>query len=148
MDALGWSAAGGALLAAQRLAPPGELNHGFLDPYSLVHGLVGVVAALFGLRLGGTMAIAIGWEVTEHLLKNLAPTAFPHPTQDTLANSAGDVLSTALGWAVAALARERQRASPGSSTTPRSRQPSRDMGAGPVFFSGWRLRLRGTRRRP
>jgi hypothetical protein len=127
-------AAACALAAAQRVAAPGELNHGFLDPYSLVHVLVGVVIALFGLGFVAAIAIAVGWELAEHVLKNLAPAAFPHPTQDTLANSAGDVLSTAFGWIVAAALR--------------SRQPPRESGSTPVPFLRWRLRLRGARRRP
>ncbi len=86
-------------MAAQRLAGPGEINNGFVDPYSLVHGLVGVVTAALGLGLWSTLALAVSWEVAEHLLKNLIPAMFPHPTQDTLANSAGDVLATLLGWA-------------------------------------------------
>jgi hypothetical protein len=134
------------LVVVQRVANPGELNHGFLDPYSLVHGLVGAVLAVFGLGLAGAIAVAVGWEVVEHVLKNVAPSAFPHPTQDTLANSAGDVLSTAIGWVIAAALRARGLAPRG--TPPRSRQPSRESAANPVSFSRWRLRLRGARRRP
>jgi len=87
--------------AHQRTARPGEINYAFVDPYSLAHAAVGAILGLLGLRLGGLLAIAIGWEVAEHVLKNLIPAAFPHPTQDTLANSIGDVLSALLGWAVA-----------------------------------------------
>jgi len=67
--------------------------------------------AVFGLGIAGTLAVAVGWEVTEHVLKNVVPAWFPHPTQDTLANSIGDVLSTAVGWglAAAALARRPRR---------------------------------------
>ncbi len=95
----------------QRTAVPGEINHALFDPYSLVHGLVGVVAAL-GLRLGlwATLAIAVGWEVAEHILKNLAPQAFPHPTQDTLMNSVGDIISTLVGWAASRAVRDRRTA--------------------------------------
>jgi hypothetical protein len=85
-------------MAPQPLAGPGEINHGFVDPWTLVHGLVGVVAAALGFGLWSTLALAISWEVAEHLLKNLIPTMFPHPTQDSLANSAGDILATMLGW--------------------------------------------------
>ena len=49
---------------------------------------------MLGLGFWSTLALAISWELVEHLLKNLIPSIFPHPTQDTLANSAGDVLST------------------------------------------------------
>jgi len=85
-------------MAPQRLAEPGEINNGFVDPWTLMHGLVGVVAAALGFGLWSTLALAISWEVAEHLLKNLIPTMFPHPTQDSLANSAGDILATLVGW--------------------------------------------------
>jgi hypothetical protein len=94
-------------MVEQRTAGPGEINHALFDPYSLVHGLVGVVAAIV-LRLGlvATLAIAVGWEFAEHVLKDLVPRAFPHPTQDTWQNSAGDVISTMIGWAVARAVRD------------------------------------------
>lgn len=85
-------------MAPQHLAGPGEINHAFVDPWTLVHGLVGVVAAMLGFGLWSTLALAVSWEVAEHLLKNLLPAMFPHPTQDTLMNSAGDVLATMVGW--------------------------------------------------
>ncbi len=87
--------------AHQRTARAGEINHAFVDPYSLVHAAVGAAFGLLGLSLGWVLAIAIGWELAEHVLKNLIPTVFPHPTQDTLANSAGDVLCALVGWAIA-----------------------------------------------
>ena len=85
-------------MGPQRLAGSGEINHGFVDPWTLVHGLVGVAAAALGFGLWSTLALAISWEVAEHLLKNLIPAMFPHPTQDTLMNSAGDILATMVGW--------------------------------------------------
>ncbi len=87
--------------AQQRTARPGEINYAFVDPYSLAHAAVGVLLGLLGLRVGALLAIAIGWELAEHILKNLIPAVFPHPTQDTLANSTGDVLSALIGWAIA-----------------------------------------------
>ena len=92
-----------------RTARPGEINHAFVDPWSLVHGLVGVVTAALGWGLGPTLLLAVGWEVAEHVLKEVVPAIFPHPTQDTLANSIGDVLSTALGWTLTTLARRSGR---------------------------------------
>jgi hypothetical protein len=92
-----------------RTARPGEINHAFVDPWSIVHGLVGVVTAALGWRLGPTLLLALGWEMAEHLLKEVVPAIFPHPTQDTLANSIGDVLSTALGWTLTTLARRSGR---------------------------------------
>jgi hypothetical protein len=87
--------------AHQRTARPGEINHAFVDPYSLAHAAVGAILGLLGLRLEALLAIAVGWELAEHVLKNMIPAIFPHPTQDTLANSIGDVLSALLGWAIA-----------------------------------------------
>jgi hypothetical protein len=87
--------------AHQRTARPGEINYAFVDPYSLAHAAVGALLGLVGLRLGAVLTIAIGWELAEHVLKNVVPAAFPHPTQDTLANSMGDILSALLGWAIA-----------------------------------------------
>ncbi len=89
------------LMRGQRTATSGEVNFGFLDPYSLVHGFIGIIAAALGLRFAGTLALAVGWELAEHLLKQLVPSVFPHVTQDTLQNSCGDVLATMLGWGLA-----------------------------------------------
>jgi hypothetical protein len=87
--------------ARQRTAGPGEINYAFVDPYSLAHAAVGVMLGLLGVRLGPLLAIAVGWEVAEHVFKDLIPAVFPHPTQDTLANSTGDVLSALIGWGIA-----------------------------------------------
>jgi len=48
--------------------------------------------------------------VAEHVGKNLAPRLFPYPTQDTLVNSVGDVLSTLVGWTIGKLAARRRTA--------------------------------------
>jgi len=95
-------------MLAQRTARPGELNYAPFDRYSLVHGLVGFIAAWIGLGFWSTLGIAVAWEFVEHLLKNMLPMFFSHPTQDTLANSAGDVLSTLMGWAATTAVRRRQ----------------------------------------
>jgi hypothetical protein len=94
-------------MAEQRTALPGEINHGFVDLWSVVHGLVGVGAVVLGLGFWPTLAIAVSWEFVEHLLKDLIPAMFPHATQDTLTNAVGDVLSTMLGWFIARVYRMR-----------------------------------------
>ena len=91
---------------SQRTAQPGEINYAPVDRYSLAHGLIGVAAGLAGFGFWTTFAIAVGWEVLEHFLKNLVPAIFAYPSQDTLVNSFGDVLSTLLGWAVATAIRQ------------------------------------------
>jgi hypothetical protein len=93
---------------AERTAGPGEINYSPFDRYSPFHALVGVAAGLIGLGFWPTLGIALSWEIVEHILKNLVPSVFAYPTQDTLANSIGDVLSALFGWAFATAAR-RQR---------------------------------------
>ena len=86
-----------------------------MDPYSLVHGLVGVASAVvLGLGFLPTLVIAVSWEFIEHLAKNLVPQFFPHPSQDTIANAVGDVLSTMVGWSIATAVRMRRRAHAGT----------------------------------
>jgi hypothetical protein len=113
----------------------GEVNHAVFDPWSLVHALVGIVMARLGAGLLPTLALAVGWEVAEHVLKNLVPALFPHPSQDSLANSAGDVLATVVAWAIATLVaarlQRRARAAAGAST--------RSLTAREVL--GWRWRF-------
>lgn len=93
----------------ERMARPGEINYAPLDRYSLFHGLVGVAAGLVGLGFWQTFAVAVGWEIVEHILKNLVPSVFAYPSQDTLVNSIGDVLSTMVGWSLASVARQARR---------------------------------------
>lgn len=90
----------------ERTAAPGEINYAPLDRYSLFHGLVGVAAGLIGLGFWPTLGIAVGWEIVEHILKNLVPAVFAYPTQDTLVNSIGDVLSAMVGWSLASVVRQ------------------------------------------
>jgi hypothetical protein len=59
---------------------------------------VGVAMARLGFGLLPTLVLAVGWEVAEHVLKNLIPGVFPHASQDSLANSIGDVLASTVGW--------------------------------------------------
>jgi hypothetical protein len=76
---------------------------------SLVHVGVGLALGLFRLGLVTTLVVAIGWEVLEHLLKSCVPQWFVFPSQDTLVNSTGDVLCTAVGWALGRYIDQRSR---------------------------------------
>ena len=93
----------------QPVARPGEINYPPVDRYSLAHGFIGVALGLAGLGFWQTVGIAVAWEVLEHFLKNLVPAVFAYPSQDTLVNSFGDVISTMLGWAVATAIRQRRQ---------------------------------------
>ena len=98
-------------MIAQRTAGPGEINYAAFDRYSLAHGLIGIAAAMMGLSFWSTLAIAVGWEIAEHILKNVVPSLFSYATQDTLINSVGDVLSSLVGWALTMVVRQRQQLS-------------------------------------
>ena len=50
------------------------------------------------------------------LLKQIVLSIFPHVTQDTLANSCGDVLATMLGWGLARAVRTRACTAPSTTT--------------------------------
>jgi hypothetical protein len=77
------------------------VNHAFLDAMSLVHLGVGVGFRLFRVRWWLTLLIAVAWEVVEHVLKIRHPQMFVFPSQDSLANSTGDVLCAMAGWLLA-----------------------------------------------
>lgn len=74
------------------------MNQWCIDAMSLAHLGVGIGFGLFRVRLWVLLAVAVGWEVAEHVLKIRWPQAFLFPSQDSLANAAGDVLCAALGW--------------------------------------------------
>jgi len=82
----------------QPTAGPGDINHAFVDVFSLVHLAGGLVMGALGLRFLPMLVLAVGWEVVEHILKDCIPRVFVHPSQDTLLNASGDVLVSLLGW--------------------------------------------------
>ena len=82
----------------QPVAGPGQINHALFDTYSLAHAAVGLILSVMGVGLGTMLFITIGWELAERTLKDLVPAIFPHPTQDTFANSVGDVASALGAW--------------------------------------------------
>jgi hypothetical protein len=96
----------------QPLARPGEINYPPVDRYSLAHGFIGVAAGMAGFGFWQTVGIAVAWEILEHFLKNVVPAVFAYPSQDTLVNSFGDVISTLLGWAVGMAIRQRREQLP------------------------------------
>ncbi len=79
---------------------PGEVNHGSVDRFTLVHAAVGAVYALLGLGPISMLVLAVAWELVENPLKAGLPRLFPHATADTLRNAVGDVLATILAYVV------------------------------------------------
>lgn len=83
-------------------AKPGEINYPFADRFTFVHFGIGLAYGVLGLSLGWVLALAIGWEAVENLLKAWLPQMFPHATADTWRNSLGDTLAVMGGWALLA----------------------------------------------
>jgi hypothetical protein len=108
----------------QATAAPGTVNSGLVDWFSLVHAGVGLLFGVVGLRLGPMLLMAVGWEVFEHLLKDCAPFAFVHPSQDTLRNATSDVVVTLAAWLLARRVRaaSARRRSSGGAGGARSRR--------------------------
>jgi len=77
------------------------MNHWFVDGMSLIHLVIGIGLGLFRVRLWLMLAVAITWEVAEHVLKIHRPAMFVFPTQDSLMNALGDILFAAVGWMLA-----------------------------------------------
>lgn len=77
-----------------------ETNHVPVDRFTLVHFGAGVGANVLGLSLEQTLALAIGFEVVEYLVKDVHPEIFPHPSQDSPINAAVDVGAAVGGHAL------------------------------------------------
>src|SRR6185369_6683245 len=60
----------------QPVAAPGQINHAFVDPWSLAHLAVGVILSVLGVGLGGMLVITVGWELAERALKDVGPALF------------------------------------------------------------------------
>ena len=73
-------------------------NRELFDRFTLFHFATGAFMAMRGYEPETAIAVAVGFEVLERPLKSTFPDAFPNPEQDTLINSTGDVLATAVGW--------------------------------------------------
>ena len=81
-----------------RPAQPGEINHDWVDRFTLAHLLIGCLYGWLGLPWWAMLALAVFWEWVENPMKAYLPWLFPHATKDTLRNSIGDCLAVAAGW--------------------------------------------------
>jgi len=91
-----------------REAVRGEINYPPVDRFTAAHYAWGVIMGAARLPWWGALTIAIGWEILERPLKRAVPGAFPHSTQDTVANAVGDAVGMMAGWGTwRLLARER-----------------------------------------
>lgn len=91
----------GRRLGQDRIARPGEVNHAFMDRFTLAHYAWGVILGASRAPWWLVPIVAIGWEVVERPLKRQFPRAFPHATQDTWPNMIGDagaMISGYLTW--------------------------------------------------
>ena len=90
---------GGVLiLGDQRTALPGEINHAWVDRYTIGHFAVGTLAGLGRVPWWATIGGAVLWELVERPLKNHLPRWFPFSTQDTIGNAIVDILAVTAGW--------------------------------------------------
>lgn len=97
------------------------MGHAFLDPYSLLHFAVGVVAYFWGVSLEAWIGVHILFEVLENTRAGMAfintmflgwPGGKPRP--DSVLNSVGDTVCAAGGW-LAAQALDRRYGAPSAS---------------------------------
>jgi len=93
-----------AHVGQQRMALPGEDNHGFVDRYTAGHAAFGVLGGLARLPWWGQLASGLVWDlVIERQFKDRWPEIWPNPTQDTWQNITGDTIAMMLGWKLANL---------------------------------------------
>lgn len=87
------------------LKPPpskiGEINYSFIDRFTLVHLIIGIVYGLLELNFWMMIFLAIAWELIENPLKANFSFAFPRGTADRLQNAVFDCIAVVLGWALA-----------------------------------------------
>ena len=81
-----------------RTARPGEVNYPVVDRFTLIHAGFGALLSIMGASRNQALAVAIGWELIERPLKRTMPQIFPHSTQDTIPNMAGDAIANYLGY--------------------------------------------------
>ena len=74
------------------------MNDQPIDRFTIGHAAVGVGLGVVGMPLIATVAVAIGWELSEAPLKRRWPELFPHPSQDTPINSLLDAGAMVAGW--------------------------------------------------
>jgi hypothetical protein len=94
---------------AQPTAGPGDVNHGLFDVFSLVHLGGGIFFGAIGLGFFPMLALAVGWEFAERVLKDCIPHVFVHPAQDTIVNACGDILMAMAGWGIGRAGRDLTR---------------------------------------
>lgn len=78
-----------------------RINHVAIDRFTAAHTAAGVIAGIAGVPFWATALGAVAWEIAERPLKQFIPRAFPHPSQDSAANSIVDALAVCAGWAAA-----------------------------------------------
>jgi hypothetical protein len=74
------------------------INNSMFDRFTFAHAIAGAVYGYKDLSPSTALLLAVGWELAERPLKANWPHLFPHSSQDTLANAAGDILATMIGY--------------------------------------------------
>lgn len=94
-----------AAFAISRPAGPTEINGAWLDKYTVAHFSAGALSNLYTkgrVRFWGALAIGVGWEIVEWILKAHVPQWFyPYDGQDSWNNVITDIAAVVAGWWVA-----------------------------------------------
>lgn len=81
-----------------RHAKPGEVNYNAVDVFTAAHVAAGVIMAMSGVKAPTALALAVGWELVEPVLKTEAPGLFPHARIDSSVNKLTDAAAVMVGW--------------------------------------------------
>ncbi len=81
-----------------RHAKRGEVNYDAIDGFTAAHAASGAIMALTGVKASTALAMAVGWELVEPVLKTEIPGLFPHASIDTPINKLTDVAAVMVGW--------------------------------------------------
>lgn len=75
--------------------PP--VNSGIVDRWTVAHFVSGYGLGLLGASWPQAVAAGTAFELVERYAKEAKPEAFPHPSPDSAANTAGDLVAIGLG---------------------------------------------------
>lgn len=81
-----------------RKARPHEINGGPFDRFTLGHAAFGTILGLGRANFTTALALGVGVELLEVVLKDRFPDAFPSASQDTPINQIVDVAAVIAGW--------------------------------------------------
>lgn len=73
------------------------INSGVVDRFTILHFAAGLGLGAAGMTSSQAMTLGSFFELGERVAKERRPDLFPHPSQDSAANSAADIAAIGLG---------------------------------------------------